>query len=282
MSELISISKNKDVVHYSQDFWEDFGSKLEKPDDFDKAVKDFADRNNYSEESLIAQLIAESFNESDERFFEPSTESWTLRLFPKKIVWGVKDLFRFLKKHLFDVAVIIFLLFIVGGVIWWIYNLYHVLQTPQVLVKAEQGIPSFYKIKAEDLEISRPVSEEKAQELKSRLVGKYSSQKISQGEFLSVNLLLSQEFSEKLANRIILTIPIKTDALNSTIQAKMKIDLLFANKGDTGNSVIVQDVILLKLETKPETTSLVIAVSLEQLEVIKGKLGNFEVFVVQK
>jgi hypothetical protein len=112
--------------------------------------------------------------------------------------------------------------------------------------------------------------------------GRYVLSTVPVDSILTENKLLSSELTPQMSNRLILSIPIKTDRLNSAVSPNAKVGLLFSKtQAPFELSTVVRDVILLGIEKHENSAMLIVAITQEQLEAIQKLLGNSEIFVIQ-
>jgi hypothetical protein len=85
-----------------------------------------------------------------------------------------------------------------------------------------------------------------------------------------------------MKDRVIFSIPVRAESLNSSVRPNTKIGLLFSkNEEPFDQSVVIPDVILLGIEKRENSSTLVTAIGEAQLSTIKGILAKSDIFVIQ-
>ena len=299
------IKKGEHDFCLTDDLWKDLSEK----EISEKGFKAFA--NGIDEDFLMAALIAESLNE-DKLVITSENVSTNIvvRFFSRKFhrlkksassIWdnslGIrKNLLNHWKnfldkldfqgfisspaktvwKHLFDFIFVIIVLTLIVGFGVWSYRMIGLIQNPKGVVQTKAELSAYQKIAAKDLEGNNTKD----------FVGRYTSKKVGLNEVLTENYLLSNEISRQMNDRVVFSIPVKTETLSSNIEPNKKISLLFSSKlpytKDFPRSILAKDIILLKVEKKSGLSILVVALKQDQLIKVKDILGAAEVFVLEK
>lgn len=288
--EIVSDLKQRKFQSNRQ-FWQEFGGDLDKPDEYDNGVEKFANftedgnKKSLDRNSLIAGLIIESFNDSDIPIVHGLTEGRVSR-FLKYCYYQIKRFTNFLWLHLFDFLVILLIAFLVIGSVLLFVHIANSFKSSQVVVKNQNGLSSFYKINENDLTVENRLSSENTLEDPKALNGRYILKSIKDGEPLTESHLIPNQFTPFMDGRKILSIPIRNEELNSRVKPVKMIGLLFKklfiSNDPSKDSLLVEDVLLLEQEKNKDVTNLTIAITANQLDLIKNITGNAEIFIVEK
>lgn len=270
------------------------GEKLwrEVGKDFDNGIQKFAAENNADSDYVMALLIAESFNDSRVLI----SRGWFRSLPSRLYEFGNQKLkdFRFwdifLWTHKIGIALFIALLLGVSYLVFQSWQRVEQDTAEQMVVNRENGLPVYYKISKEDLVSAKKKKVPGSFTDPTELVGRYTLAQVSRGAVLTEDKLLDHEFTAEMANRDILAIPVKKDAVSNSLKPITKIELVFSKKQaelkeasaqPEQQSTILEDVLLLAIEKRENTDLLTVALSREKIESIKSLLGNSEIFVLQ-
>lgn len=164
-------------------------------------------------------------------------------------------------------------LLFIGLVGWSLINL-SASRTSQVIVTRPGGLKAYQKISAGDLGNS---DGPKA----AAFVDKYLLTDVPADTVLSEKNLLSPDLSAMMSGRVLFSLPVKGEYIDSSVKPDSKIGLMFAKTEGASEATVVGDIILVGLEKKGETTILVMGLNPVQLAEIKKVLPAPNVFVIR-
>jgi hypothetical protein len=253
----------------TSDLWSEVGR------DFDQGISETATKFQISKERLLALLIAECFNESGTPLFSDSIQRG-----------AVSSLGRFkglVIRHWPDLLLLGVLPLIVTGLAIRGVRLARQKSAPQVVVHLSGGVPAFHLIKSNEVTLEERPKELQAVTSLDRAVGHYSLVNIAPGSVLHENQIVSDEQTiHELEGRSIIRIPTKAAAFNEEVTSVAHVRLMFSGgQSSREDTRLVEDVILLGIYKQGESNVLVLAVTKDQIESMRGILGRLDVFVLQ-
>ncbi|MDX6403219.1 MAG: hypothetical protein QOH70_674 [Blastocatellia bacterium] len=270
-----SVNDEEGTVHFetaapkaeTSDLW------LEVGRDFDHGISETAKKLETTKERLLALLIAESFNDSGTPLFPVTAHDGS---------FATSARFRGLvTRHWPDMLILVVLPLLVFGLA--IRGLWLVRQKriPQLIARAPGGVPAFHFIKPDDLKLEERPEELHAVTSLDKAVGHYSLETIVPGAVLHENQIISDERTlSELKGRSILRLTTKTTSYKEAMTSVTHVTLMFSGGQSSQDSTLVKDVILLGVD-KRESNVLILAVTDDQLQSMRGFVGRLDVFVLQ-
>jgi hypothetical protein len=253
-------------------FWEKLG------EDFDKGVQEFARCNGLDVSSIIAVAIAEGQNsESYKRLFIIPGSAEGIAVYRFSFPSLVRSLWR-RKLQILLTAGLTILVLVTFGLIWTNIAKEKINNN---IVKSREGLPAYHKITANDLGLASSFSDGQPVDERS-IIGRYTLFPVQAHTSLNEGQLLGTELSRQMENRIIISIPVKSEYINSSIRPDSKIGLAFSKNGEKSSEfTLVSDLILLGMEKHADSTTLITGVRAEQLGALKDILRVADLFVIQ-
>lgn len=156
-----------------------------------------------------------------------------------------------------------------------------------VIVKTETGLPAFHVINEDDLEVKHAVNIPGSLTSKSSAVGHYLLQQLPKGARLYANQISKVQISdEDVANRHVLSVPVKAGAISPTLSPLDRVRLHFYphRNNETHNNpnavTSINDVIILSVNRQGDSSSIVVALKADLTEVAK-LLSTSDVLISQ-
>ncbi|HEX8776370.1 MAG TPA: hypothetical protein VF735_22560 [Pyrinomonadaceae bacterium] len=148
-----------------------------------------------------------------------------------------------------------------------------------VMVRTETGLPAFHVINEDDLEVKQAINIPGSLTSKSSAVGHYLLQQLPKGARLYANQISKVQLSdEDVADRHVLSVPVKAGAISPTLSPLDRVRLLFSphlnnetnNNPDTlSNVTSIDDVIILSINRQGDSSSIVVALKADLAEVAR-------------
>lgn len=247
--------------------------------DFDAGITTVAAKAAVDQQLLYALLIADSLGDSRHRVEEGP---FKLRSIPKRLWLALKRLWYTRERHWLEALLGVATLLLVALAIRAGYV--NPRMTEQVVVNPSTRLLAFQSIRANDVLLKRVPQEQGAFTSVEKVIGRYPLRSVASGATLHEEQLVTEELSDAMRDRRVLSIPVNTRALSSSLAPPAHVWLLLSTRATGENvpqPVLLKDVILLTINRQGDTASIEVAVTEECLKAMEPLLGASETFVLQ-
>ncbi len=171
-------------------------------------------------------------------------------------------------------------IYLAGRAMWLAFN-----PVSQVVVMADAELPARQVIGPDDVTRKEIPQESGTFQKEKEVVGHYPLEAIPAGAKLHSDQLSDASLPQAdIEARYLLSIPIKTQALSPTVRPTERVSLLLSPRSsgvDAPPAVIEDDAIVWAIDMGGDVASITVAVTQDDLGVLKSLLGVSDVFVVQ-
>jgi hypothetical protein len=152
---------------------------------------------------------------------------------------------------------------VIGAILLFLLIRNAVRRHDTLVVIAPSGLSAFHVIQTGDVQPAKMFSVHDSFTAENQVIGRYLLQPVSTGAVLLNSQLGPPELKEQLNGRQVVTMPIKSAAISSTVRPASRVRLLFSprNPDDskTITDLIIDDVIVLAVNRQGDSSSITVA-----------------------
>lgn len=243
----------------------------------DEGVSTVAGQTGINRGVLLAFLISDALDDP-KRSYKPKPTDNLFWFIPKWLGGQAQRLWGTRRTRWPDLLLVALPLLIIGLGVWQRLN-------PNVVerVAVDSGVtlPAFACIDTSKLKtrmvLNEPGSFASVNDLKER----YPLRDLAPGELVKDEHLVPAELSRSLAQRRLLSLPIKNSNSIESAQPMDRVKLILAPRDKDQSGVVIDDVIFLSAKKEGDATFARVAISELEVSRIEGLLGTCDLFISQ-